>query len=96
MHAAHAAPPKVEPFVLPAEKLRAVAEGAGLEWVSSDIDKIRAAQEAMAAEPLPVHVPRERKPAPVVDEGPLVLVETVKDLSQMRLPFEQRSAPPQA
>jgi ribonuclease E len=27
----------------------------------------------------------------VVDEGPLVLVETRKDLSQLKLPFEQAS-----
>jgi ribonuclease E len=37
-------------------------------------------------------VPRER-PAPVViDEGPLILVETRKDLREMKLPFEQGSA----
>jgi ribonuclease E len=37
-------------------------------------------------------VPRER-PAPVViDEGPLVLVETRRDLSQVKLPFETPSA----
>jgi ribonuclease E len=35
-----------------------------------------------------VHVPRERKPPIAIDEGPLVLVETRKDLSQVRLPFE--------
>ena len=44
---------------------------------------------AMAAEPKPVHVPRERQPVVVIDEGPLVLVETRKDLSQFKLPFEQ-------
>jgi ribonuclease E len=33
-------------------------------------------------------VPRERPPVASVDEGPLVLVETRKDLSQIRLPFE--------
>jgi ribonuclease E len=39
-----------------------------------------------------VHVPRER-PAPVViDEGPLILVETRKDLRAMPLPFEQGAA----
>jgi hypothetical protein len=36
----------------------------------------------------PVHVPRERPPVVVVDEGPLVLVETRKDLGQVTLPFE--------
>ena len=56
--------------------------------VNSDAEKIAAAQAAIAAQPKPVHVPRERKPVVVVDEGPLVLVETRKDLSQMKLPFE--------
>jgi ribonuclease E len=44
-------------------------------------------------------VPRERKPVVLVDEGPLVLVETRKDLSQLKLPFEQQqqaNAAPQA
>jgi ribonuclease E len=34
-----------------------------------------------------VHIPRERPPAVVIDEGPLVLVETRKDLSNLNLPF---------
>lgn len=51
--------------------------------------KSAAVQAAIAAEPKPVRVPRER-PAPVVhDEGPLILVETRKDLSLMQLPFEK-------
>jgi ribonuclease E len=33
-------------------------------------------------------VPREPRRPAVVDEGPLVLVETRKDLAQLRLPFE--------
>jgi ribonuclease E len=28
------------------------------------------------------------RPPVIIDEGPLVLVETRKDLSQMKLPFE--------
>ena len=76
------------PFVLDADQLRAVAESAGLEWVSSDADKVAAVREALAREPKPIHVPREPKPMVVVDEGPLVLVETRKDLSQFKLPFE--------
>jgi ribonuclease E len=87
-----AAMPAVQPFDLPLGDLQALAESAGLQWVNSDADKIRAVQEAMANEPAPVHVPRERKPMPVVDEGPLVLVETKKDLSQLKLPFEQGGA----
>lgn len=82
------APVTVEPFVLPESDLSAIAQNAGLEWVNSDAEKIRAVQEAMAREPKPIHVPRERKPVVRVDEGPLVLVETRKDLSQITLPFD--------
>ncbi|MEQ1682291.1 MAG: Rne/Rng family ribonuclease [Burkholderiaceae bacterium] len=84
------APAPAEPFVLPLNSLQAVAEAAGLQWVNSDTDKIRAVQAAMASEPAPAHVPRERKPVENTDTdtGPLVLVETRKDLSQIKLPFE--------
>jgi ribonuclease E len=78
----------VEKFVLPLDSLQAVAESAGLQWVNSDAEKIRAVNAEMAAEPKPVHVPRERKEPARVDEGPLVLVETRKDLTQFKLPFE--------
>ena len=78
----------VEAFVLPTNQLQAVAEAAGLQWVNSDVDKIRAVQDAMANEPKPIHAPREPKPVVAVDEGPLVLVETRKDLTQFKLPFE--------
>jgi ribonuclease E len=92
-----AAPAPVEVFVLPLDRLQAVAESAGLQWVNSDADKIRAVQAAMAAEPPPAHVPRERKPLERVDEGPLVLVETRKDLTQFKLPFETaQGSQPQA
>ena len=84
------AQPAVAAFVLPADALSELAASAGLQWVNSDAEKIRAAQEAMALEPKPVHVPRERKPMVIVDEGPLVLVETRKDLSQISLPFDGR------
>lgn len=82
-----ATPPKVQPFNLPVAELAQVAEGSGLEWVNSDADKIAAAQAAIAAEPQPVRVPRERPPMVVIDEGPLVLVETRKDLRNLQLPF---------
>jgi ribonuclease E len=87
---------KVEPFLLPLGSLQAIAESAGLQWVNSDTEKMRAAQEAIASEPRPVHVPRERKPVARVDTGPLVLVETRKDLAQIKLPFEQSGAGTQA
>lgn len=83
--------PVAAPYVLPLSELQGIAQAAGLEWVNSDADKIMAAQEAIASEPRPVHVPRERKPAVVIDDGPLVLVETRKDLNQVSLPFEQQA-----
>jgi ribonuclease E len=91
---AAAAPVAAAPYVLPAETLAGIASGAGLQWVNSDADKIRAVQEAMASEPAPVRVPRQPKPSLALDDGPLVLVETKKDLAQIRLPFDQ--SPPAA
>ncbi len=80
--------PALQPFELPLAELAEVAQGSGLVWVNSDAQKIAAAQAAMAAEPKPIRVPRER-PAPVqIDAGPLVLVETKRDLGNMTLPFE--------
>ena len=76
------------PYRLPTDSLAALATGAGLQGVNSDSDKIRAVQEAMANEPKPIHVPRAPKPRAVPDDGPLVLIETKKDLSQVRLPFD--------
>jgi ribonuclease E len=78
----------VAAFVLPTTALTTLASEAGLQWVHSDAEKILAVQAAMAAEPKPAHVPRQPRPAVVVDDGPLVLVETRKDLSQLKLPFE--------
>ena len=79
--------PKVQKYELPIGSLIQVAESSGLQWVNSDPEKIALVQAAIAAEPKPVHVPRERPPAVVFDEGPLILVETRKDLSDMKLPF---------
>jgi ribonuclease E len=79
--------PRVQAYSLPLGELQQIASQSGLQWVNSDADKVATVQAAIAAEPKPVHVPRER-PAPVViDEGPLVLVETRKDLADMKLPF---------
>jgi ribonuclease E len=88
--------PRSEPvpltsYALPVQSLEQVAESAGLQWVNSDAGKIEAAQAAMAAAAPPPAPPREIRVAPVVEEGPLVLVETKKDLSQVRLPFETAS-----
>jgi len=85
--------PEVQPFQLPVEDLVHVAESSGLQWVNSDAEKIAAAQAAIAAEPKPLRTPRERPPAIVINEGPLVLVETKRDLRELQLPFEQASLP---
>lgn len=98
-----APPPRQEPvpvaapaaaYQLPTETLTSIASGAGLQWVGSDSEKMRAVQEAMANEPKPIHVPRQPKPRAVLDDGPLMLVETKKDLSQIKLPFDR--SPPAA
>ena len=79
-------------FELPLEALQALARAAGLEWVQSDANKVAQVQAAIAAEPQPVHVPREPKPVVLPDEGPLVLVETRRDLRELQLPFEATPA----
>jgi ribonuclease E len=81
--------PKVQPFELPLNELAQIAESSGLQWVNSDAERIAQARAAMAAEPKPVHVPRERPPIITLDEGPLVLVETRRELGAMTLPFEK-------
>ena len=85
--ASPAAMPAAAQYILQIDQLQQVAQGSGLVWVNSDAAKVAAVQAAIAAEPQPVRVPRERPPAVVVNEGPLVLVETRKDLKDMNLPF---------
>ena len=85
--AARTALPAVASYTLPLDSLQQVAQGSGLVWVNSDSDKVAAVQAAIAAEPTPIRVPRERPPAVVVNEGPLVLVETRKDLNALQVPF---------
>lgn len=82
----------IAPYQLPTDALQDLAAQAGLEWVNSDVEKIRAVQAALAAEPAAPRLPREPRRQVVVDDGPLVLVETRKDLSQLKLPFEQTRA----
>jgi ribonuclease E len=84
--------PKVAAYTLPLDAMNEVARGSGLEWVNSNADRIAQVQASIAAEPKPIHVPREIKPMVLVDEGPLVLVETSKDLNKVTLPFESKSA----
>ncbi len=84
---ASATMPKVSGFALPLDELQTVAQSSGLQWVNSDPARIAAVQAAIAAEVPVVHPPRER-PVPVaIDQGPLVLVETKRDLAQLKLPM---------
>lgn len=83
--------PKIGSYDLPLQDLNALAHQSGLEWVNSNPERVAQVQAAIAAEPRPIHVPRERPPTVVVDEGPLILVETRKDLRQMNMPFDPPS-----
>ncbi|HVL08820.1 MAG TPA: hypothetical protein VM512_06635, partial [Burkholderiaceae bacterium] len=49
---------------------------AGLEWVHTDAERHAAVQQEIASVVPAPHPPRERKPAPALPEGPMVLVET--------------------
>ncbi len=83
-----AAAPSAPAYRLAIDELSALAQQVGLEWIQSDAAKVAQVQAAIAAEPQPVRVPREPKPVVLLDEGPLVLVETRRDLSALKLPFE--------
>ena len=61
------------------EALKPMLETAGLVWVNTDADKLRAASEAAAQAEAPKRVPRERKPLPPLDTAPMQQVETGKD-----------------
>ena len=80
--------PRVKAYELPMQSLQDIAVAAGLQWINSDTAKVREVQDLIAREPKPVHVPRERPPVVLIDEGPLVLVETRRDLSDLRLPID--------
>ena len=84
--------PVIASYDLPLDQLHHVAQSSGLEWVNSNPERIAQVQAAIAAEPRPIHVPRERPPAVVLDEGPLILVETKRDLGQMHMPFDNNAA----
>jgi ribonuclease E len=90
--AANAGMPRVNAYVLPLDQLAAIAQQSGLAWVNSDTEKVAIVQAAIAAEPKPVHVPRERPPVVALDDRPLVLVETRLDLRDIKLPFEESQA----
>ena len=87
--AGRGAMPRVTPFALPTADLAQIAQGAGLQWVNSDAERVAQVQASIAAEPKPIHVPRER-PVPVKFDDDVILVETRRDLSNVVLPFEDQ------
>jgi ribonuclease E len=86
---ATASMPKVSSYALQQDDLMQVAQGSGLQWVNTNAESVAKVQAAIAAEPQAVHVPRERPASVSIDAGPLVLVETKRDLRNMTLPFEE-------
>ena len=90
--AAGSALPKIQAYALPMDDLTQVATGSGLQWVNSNTAKVAQAKAAIAAEVQTVRVPRDRPAAVASTEGPLVLVETKRDLGTLPLPFETPSA----
>ena len=79
--------PKVGHYDLPVQDLMAMTVSSNLQWIQSDAQKVALAQQTIKDTPKPVRVPRERPPAVILDAGPLVLVETKKDLTQLKFPF---------
>ena len=79
--------PKVSSYELPMDTLQTVAQTSGLQWVNSDPARIAAVQAAIAAKGSAKHTPRERSAPVLIQEGPLVLVETKRDLRGLDLPL---------
>jgi ribonuclease E len=69
----------VAAVTLKEEALKPMLETAGLVWVNTDADKLRAAREAAAQAEAPKRVVRERKRLPPMDAAPMQQVETGKD-----------------
>ncbi|MFZ6721145.1 Rne/Rng family ribonuclease [Undibacterium sp. Ji49W] len=61
---------------MPLESLHSMLKDAGLELASTDPVKLKAAQESAQKLVQTPRVPRERKPLPVSNDEPLVMVET--------------------
>jgi ribonuclease E len=79
---AQPAAPAPAPVELKEEALKPMLETAGLVWVNTDADKLRAAREAAAQAQTPQRVVRERKRLPPLDAAPMQQVETGKDAQQ--------------
>jgi ribonuclease E len=61
------------------ETLKPMLDTAGLVWVNTDADKLRAARDVAAQAEAPKRIVRERKRLPPQDAAPMQQVETGKD-----------------
>ena len=61
---------------LSVQSLQGMLTDAGMTWVHTDAQKLQAAQEEAARTVVAPRVPRERKPLPPIQQGPMILVET--------------------
>ena len=68
--------PNVTWKALEREPLEVVLSTVGLVWVDTNPERHQEVLQQIAAQPKPVHVPREPKPAATLPEGPMILVET--------------------
>ena len=69
----------VAAVTLKEEALKPMLDTAGLVWVNTDADKLRAAREVAAQAEAPKRVVRERKRLAPLDAAPMQQVETGKD-----------------
>ncbi|MFC3217245.1 hypothetical protein [Comamonas sp. JC664] len=84
--------PAIASYALPLDALHQIASTAGLQWITPMPTRSQPCKRPLRPSPKPVHVPRERQPVVQIDQGPLILVETRKDLTDLVLPFERESA----
>lgn len=80
--------PQAAQAALSQNDLKEIAQNAGLEWVSTNPIRCAAVQEEIINAPKPKRKPRQPRQKSVSNEGPLVLVETQKIISGMRLPLD--------
>lgn len=69
-------PPVIVVDTISRENLLQMLQEAGMQWVETDQEKWTVVQQALASIPKVERAPRVRKPAPQIDTGNLILIET--------------------
>lgn len=77
---------------LKVDALTPVLSAAGLEWVHTDAARLAAVQEEIASTAPAPRAQRQRKPAPTLPQGPMVLIETRAPSAQSSAPSEEHVA----